>query len=306
MSELTFLCEKRHMIIHRFLEDQTLVTMDGPYGKDIKLHKFSNVNLIAEGSGIAGIVPFALAIAERRYYDKQEKRKEQRLTSLHLDDTRKLTVFWAMDDNEHLYWATQQIDEIMDLDPGLNKALLQFVILAPQKINEQQRELFRSTLKALVKYPKNCRIYYTPKAMHSGFLKEQLYRILDEFAGDMATAVCGTVGFQNMVQDIVGQHERKTTFFHLEHEPRPMSKADIMTPAQTLENAYPTNDGLIHRGETRKQANLAHVNQGVRKSILGVIHREDETNHRYGRSLVSGQVLASQKTGVSSSTLNNS
>ncbi|GAB0139085.1 hypothetical protein EsDP_00007300 [Epichloe bromicola] len=119
------------------LKEARKLTLDGPYGQDLNLHLYENVFLAAQGVGIAGVLPWALELAQRRHHDneiryriqylaeeqakllREEKtafgdrleeirkrrnelmleRKTLRSKRLFLDATTKVVLFWTLEDN---------------------------------------------------------------------------------------------------------------------------------------------------------------------------------------------------------------
>jgi hypothetical protein len=118
-SELTFLVEDHPSLAP--LPPRTRLTIDGPYGRDLRLERYDNVFLLAEGIGIASVIPFASTLARRRLLDSKKKESVLRGSDeqLYLDRTRRLTLIWAMEENFQLEWARDEIYKLMELDPGL-------------------------------------------------------------------------------------------------------------------------------------------------------------------------------------------
>ncbi|RKK69818.1 hypothetical protein BFJ69_g12395 [Fusarium oxysporum] len=56
------------------------ILLDGPFGQRLEPHSYENVILLAKGMGIAGILPIALGLAERRQHDNRIRAELQRLT----------------------------------------------------------------------------------------------------------------------------------------------------------------------------------------------------------------------------------
>lgn len=87
------------------------VTVDGPYGKDLKLENYETVILIAKGIGIAGLLPYARHMTYRRVSkDKDHEAYRRGLI------TRKIDIFWIMDDNCQQDWLSAWISELQNRD----------------------------------------------------------------------------------------------------------------------------------------------------------------------------------------------
>lgn len=117
------------------------VLLDGPFGYNLHLENMENVFLTAKGMGIAGILPIALDLADRRVYDnkirdqiKQIRRKilkrgssssdhEKHLLqhleqkSLYCDVTRKVVLFWILEHNEQMETIEPYLRLLQKLDP---------------------------------------------------------------------------------------------------------------------------------------------------------------------------------------------
>jgi hypothetical protein len=87
------------------------VVMDGPYGSNLQLEKYETVILVAKGIGIAGILPYARHMTYRRVSkDKNHEAYRKGLI------TRKLDVFWIMDDNSQQDWLSGWMAELQSKD----------------------------------------------------------------------------------------------------------------------------------------------------------------------------------------------
>jgi predicted ferric reductase len=108
-TSLSFLVEPRSGISRTLLTRHLTsnVVMDGPYGKDLQLENYETVILIAKGIGIAGILPYARHITYRR--TSKDKAHEAYRRGL---ITRKLDIFWIMEDNCQQDWLSDWISEL--------------------------------------------------------------------------------------------------------------------------------------------------------------------------------------------------
>jgi predicted ferric reductase len=130
------------------------VRLEGPFGKNLHLRDFENVILAAKGIGIAGILPLALELAERKRHDEKIKDRIQVIAKqqeqlrigaeagtndpnrnlelrvklqeektlllkqpLFLDGTKKLIVFWSLELNSQMDIVKDQLSALQDLDP---------------------------------------------------------------------------------------------------------------------------------------------------------------------------------------------
>lgn len=87
------------------------VIIDGPYGKDLGLENFETVILVAKGIGIAGILPHIRHMTYRRASkDKDHEAYRRGLI------TRKLDVFWELEENSQEDWVSDWIAELQKRD----------------------------------------------------------------------------------------------------------------------------------------------------------------------------------------------
>jgi hypothetical protein len=88
------------------------VILDGPYGKDLHLDSCETIILIASGVGIAGILPYARHMTERRLLPDEDWAYQYRRGLI----TRKIDVYWVLEDNSQEEWAADWIRELHDID----------------------------------------------------------------------------------------------------------------------------------------------------------------------------------------------
>ncbi|KAF4331947.1 NADPH oxidase [Fusarium beomiforme] len=107
-SDLTFLVSRTSGHHRRSLGSifpDSRLRLDGPYGKDLKLHTFETVVLTAKGLGISGVLPFALHLAARRRHDNGLRDKSARLR----DSSE--PVFGDLSRNVDLIWWLEHDDQ---------------------------------------------------------------------------------------------------------------------------------------------------------------------------------------------------
>lgn len=111
--------------VEEFAGKDLEVTIDGPYGRDLGLQNYDTVCLVAEGIGIAGALPLARSLVERRAHDraiksalkKNEPDGEELLPSIHRDRVKQLNIFWAMESNSDINWIIESLKKLLSLDP---------------------------------------------------------------------------------------------------------------------------------------------------------------------------------------------
>lgn len=130
------------------------IRLDGPFGQDLKLNDYENLVLPVKGLGIAGVLPIALDIAERRYYDdnirgqleklsdeekelyekakvtepraratliKKIKEKATKILKLskklHFrDTTQKVIILWSLEHESQIEAVKDQLQSLQELD----------------------------------------------------------------------------------------------------------------------------------------------------------------------------------------------
>lgn len=124
VKELTFLVEDQAHLTSVLSADDSEVTVEGPYGRELSLHQFKTVFLVAEGSGVAGIMPLATALAERRGFDQERKARSTsgeaglQKTHAHRDNTMRLNIIWVLREASELNWAAESLRGLSRTDPG--------------------------------------------------------------------------------------------------------------------------------------------------------------------------------------------
>ncbi|KAH7175742.1 hypothetical protein EDB81DRAFT_939855 [Dactylonectria macrodidyma] len=293
-SELTFLVEDRPYLAPLLSGRKPSITIDGPYGRDLRLGEYDHVFLLAEGIGIAAVIPFAFALAHRRQYDRLAKRSpfpgsdrqptsppQIHMTSthttmpttsvsertegdhrrLHLDKTRRVTLIWAMEESSQLEWARDEINQLMNLDPP--SALLHVYVYQPTEPDptKPSQNNVQQELEACNKFPKHCKLKYLPKNHWAERLQFQMEEYMRTSPGTIVTAVSGTPVFRQVARNITRENPR-ATFYELEHQPVPRSNPDINLPPEVVSRFPPT---------------LPALPQDVRRPVQ-VMHRENETS----------------------------
>ena len=88
------------------LRDYPKVVLYGPYGKDLQLQSYENVMVVAQGIGISSVLSYIRQIVTWK------SNEDIRKTAL----TRKLDVFWVLDDNCEEDWLSEYLPELQKLD----------------------------------------------------------------------------------------------------------------------------------------------------------------------------------------------
>lgn len=89
------------------------VLLDGPYRDNFAPESYDIVVLVAEGRGIAAVLPLIINLAARRAHDKSDREKD----FLFRDQTRHVDLFWWLEDNHQDRWVQDQLLQLKSLDP---------------------------------------------------------------------------------------------------------------------------------------------------------------------------------------------
>jgi predicted ferric reductase len=130
VTDLTFLIQPRGGLTARlgrelYLSPGAAVSFDGPYGQDLHLENYDMVMLVAKGIGIAGVLPYARYLTQRKRDDRKTKRllkqestpdKDNLAETLHKDVARKVDLFWELELNDQEKWVSEQLRALQDLD----------------------------------------------------------------------------------------------------------------------------------------------------------------------------------------------
>lgn len=110
------------LIDSRFLNKSrtSRVSIAGPYGRNIHVERFETVLLIAEGLGVAGILPFALDLARRKSH-RESWRPGRRPEDL----TQQVALVWKLEHSAQEEAASAQLSCLMELDQEVVSLLLQ-------------------------------------------------------------------------------------------------------------------------------------------------------------------------------------
>ncbi|RYO96648.1 hypothetical protein DL764_007429 [Monosporascus ibericus] len=74
------------------------ISLEGPYGTNLYLESYETVILLAESIGLAGVLPYALDLVQRRRHDKWLR--ERNIPAYYRDVTRKVDLLWKLDEPE--------------------------------------------------------------------------------------------------------------------------------------------------------------------------------------------------------------
>ncbi len=111
-KNLSFLIEPHNGLSADLIRRNSLrtVTLDGPYGIDHRIEDHEMVILVAKGIGIAGVLSYVRYLLDMRFH--QDRRYRRALM------TRKIDLFWVLDDNCQEDWISKWLSELKEKDAG--------------------------------------------------------------------------------------------------------------------------------------------------------------------------------------------
>lgn len=117
-KELTFLVEVGNLPAPG--RNNCELSVEGPYGREIGLHHFSTVLLVAQGIGIAAAMPQVMSIVERYASDSATRRQMRaqplERQSLHRDKTCRLNLYWVLTSSADIHWINGALRRLAAID----------------------------------------------------------------------------------------------------------------------------------------------------------------------------------------------
>jgi hypothetical protein len=105
-TSLSFVIESNRGLSQKLAQLSTITQMSliGPYGQNLSLERYETVILVAQGIGIASLLPQACHLARWRSYTNLANRKAVM--------TRKLDIYWVLEANYQDQWVADYLKEI--------------------------------------------------------------------------------------------------------------------------------------------------------------------------------------------------
>jgi predicted ferric reductase len=103
---LHFLIHPRNGLTARLALENSLesIDLDGPYGQDLHLELYDTVILVAKGIGIVSMLPYAKHLIKWKSSPTHKRRVL----------TRKLDLYWELDENCQERWVGEYLNELRD------------------------------------------------------------------------------------------------------------------------------------------------------------------------------------------------
>jgi hypothetical protein len=131
-TRLFFLIEPQRGLTNRLARQHSLETvlLDGPYGVNLQLHTYQNVILVAQGIGLAGVLPYARHLSERFFHENLVYQRGL--------FTRRVDIFWVLEDNRQEDWASEYFSQLQLKDKGRVSTCFEYM----QEALKTKQELF--------------------------------------------------------------------------------------------------------------------------------------------------------------------
>ncbi|CZR55712.1 uncharacterized protein PAC_05600 [Phialocephala subalpina] len=208
------------------------VTLDGPYGKDLHLDSYETVILVAKGIGIAGILPYIRHMTDRKVLPDEYWAYQYRRGLI----TRKIDVYWVLEDNDQEEWASDWIKDLHELD-GEN-LILTFSCFYP----------YKETKPPPVPNSSHWRFLYQKEALP--IIESLMLKRIQRSPGKTKVAVCAQADFSDSIRG---------TVLKAMNEYQDIEFAETEFQPQGVRQAYPgihkleRDDVEMHRMVTRSR-----------------------------------------------------
>ncbi|WQF89387.1 Putative ferric reductase, NAD binding domain-containing protein [Colletotrichum destructivum] len=165
---------------HAHIKSHAQVLLDGPYGLNTHPEKYETVVLVAQGRGIAGLLPAAMQIARIGRHDRI---------------TRRIDLQWKLDHHDQEEWVEERLQNLIQLDP--HRSLFAAHLYYPR--------LRVRSLKNLNIPEKHSKQWNTFRLSHDECMN-RIRRNIDSksrYAGHMTVLACGDQEFTAEIQSYV-------------------------------------------------------------------------------------------------------
>ncbi|KZL88158.1 hypothetical protein CI238_11627 [Colletotrichum incanum] len=173
----------------------TQVLLDGPYGKHIHPEKYETIVLVAQGRGIAGVLPVALHIAQIGRHDRI---------------TRRIDLQWKLDHHDEEGWVEDRLQNLIELDP--HRSLFAAHLYYPR--------LRVRSLKKLTIPEKHGKQWNTFRLSREECL-DRIRKNIDQksqYAGHMTVLACGDPEFTGEIRSFVYRLPTLAHFTHIDFQ----------------------------------------------------------------------------------------
>jgi predicted ferric reductase len=110
-TSLTFLIQPRNGFTARLCKEESLrrMSIDGPYGQDLRLERYDTVILVGRGIGIVGILSYVKQLLSWKAHGAKKPRVL----------TRKLDLYWQLEENCQEKWVGHYLKELQDMNDAV-------------------------------------------------------------------------------------------------------------------------------------------------------------------------------------------
>ncbi|KAE9373852.1 hypothetical protein N431DRAFT_466106 [Stipitochalara longipes BDJ] len=228
-AKLHFLIEPQDGVTSRLAKcNEVNVYFSGPYGQNLHLDDYENVILVAQGIGIAGILPHALHLIRRYFHIDAAYRRGLA--------TRRIDIFWLLEENSQESWAAEYLSLLQSMDP--KNFLLQIWCYYPHKMASAPPILLNEHYECIYG---EAMVYTIPTAIKL---------MIDKLTGRSNVVACGAPKFTEKIRkSVLGATSVNNVLEFTEVEYRPWSKQHLNFDSIYLQEQ---DNSLIREIQRRK------------------------------------------------------
>ncbi|KAE8442180.1 hypothetical protein EG329_003768 [Mollisiaceae sp. DMI_Dod_QoI] len=244
---VSFLIRPQRGLTARLTKESQLhsINVDGPYGQDLQLEQYDTVILVAEGIGIAGVLPYAKYLSQRKLDDDNAKSNPKAKVCLSRDQTRKVDIFWKLEHNRQVSIAEKYLDILEKMD---RKRLLAIYSYFPESKGDSTLSSSKHRINSFPDDP-------VPTESIGGLLKKEF-----RAPGRSIVIACGPPALSKCIRSIVTTNITSANlieFVEVEYRPGAGERCPkgAVTITEKLHNAEWLDDHPIVSGKKDSRSN---------------------------------------------------
>ncbi|KAI9774702.1 MAG: hypothetical protein M1839_001663 [Geoglossum umbratile] len=258
---LTFLIQPHCGLSARLASQSFIqtVVLDGPYGQDLHLERYETVMLVAQGIGIAGVLPYAHHLANWKLHQNSSYKRAVM--------TRKLDLYWVLEENYQEKWIGDYLRELQQKD--IKQNLLQIWCYYPSKKNSEPLMQLANGVPAYQCFYPNSPYKAIPNAIRE---------VAGKSPGRNIVVACGIPSFTKFIRDDVWNFtSRHNIIEFVEVEYRPQGPHDYPRSKYLLEQKRDTELQILNQPSKQPESTKNTLSKAARAVGLRTVRgRRDE------------------------------